>query len=142
MQNWTMSRKVIITFLVLSVVLSGCTHEKLSTLIDFGQEAKPKTWQVNGNSYTTTIKYEIPAGEEENVFTVVLEKGIIKDVIVGITTEDKTSIRYQTNFSNDIKPLVIGKKLSELESFDRVSGATYTTDAFNNALAALKEETS
>lgn len=135
-----MSRKMIITFFVLSVILTGCTHDKIDSLFDLSQEQKAKTWQVAGNTYSTTVSYDTPAGVENNIISLTMEGELITNVQIAITTEDKTSIRYQTSFSEDVKPLVIGKKITDLGPLDKVSGATYTTEAFNNAIAALKQE--
>ena len=137
-----MSRKtVIVSALVLSVILSGCSFNDLKSLVNTEQvkTAKP-SWKVNGNSYSTSVTYEIPEGEESNTFTLVLENNLIKSIKVDISTNGKASLKYQQGFADNISKVIVGKSLSTLTTIDRVSGASLTTNAFNKALSELKQQ--
>lgn len=127
--------------LVLSLSLSACQITDLTTLVNTERTntAKP-TWTQDGDTYTTTSTYDTAEGQESNVFTITIVDGTIKSLDVGITTQTKASIKYQTDFAKNISSLVVGKKLSELQGIDRVSGASLTTAAFNDAISRLQKE--
>lgn len=104
------------------------------------EQVRKADWKQEGNVYTTEVAYESPGGEEANTFTIVLDKGVIKDVGVGITTNIDESIRYQKIFAAELPKIIVGRRLADLEQIDRVAGASLTTTAFNEAVSALKNQ--
>lgn len=132
-------RKLLIPAVVL-VFASLIGGYQLYWLPKTQMEQTEKVWVKNGNSYRTTVTYESPGGQEVNQFLITLEGGVIKNVEVEVLTEIAASIRYQKQFAQEMPKLLIGKKLSEVGAIDKVSGASLTTNAFNDALLKLKQE--
>ena len=97
-------------------------------------------WVKEGDVYTTTLKYNSPGGEEANKVSLTIKKGIITAVDFGIKTEIKASLKYQGGFAKGLTGVIVGKKLSELTDVDKISGASLTTNAFNEAVRKLKEQ--
>lgn len=91
--------------------------------------------------YTVTVNYGIPQGYSENM-TVTLR--LLSNVITDATVQydagaNHESAWYQNRFQSAYKPLVIGKNIDSI-SLSRVGGASLTTNAFNAALQAIKEQ--
>ncbi len=130
------------TVIVLSVLLSGCQFaDQLKSSIDTTQnKTADDSWKKQGNVYTTQVNYESPGGQESNKFIITLEDDTIKDVQVEVYTEIDASIRYQKQFAQELTKVIVGKKLSQLTKVDKISGASLTTNAFNQALSLLKTQ--
>ena len=130
------------TILLLAVfTLSACQLSDLQSLLKTEQViTQEPSWAVDGNTYTTTIEYDVPEGMESNSFSLVIKDNVISSVEVGITTTNKASLKYQQDFAKNISSFVVGQKISELKNIDRVSGASVTTAAFNDALLKLQQQ--
>jgi hypothetical protein len=95
----------------------------------------------NGKVLTATTSYKNPSGMDEVGFKVVVDSnGTITDGEVQVLAENRNSKMFQENFSKGFPTAVRGKKISDLESIDRVGGASLTTKAFNESLGKLKSE--
>ncbi len=90
-------------------------------------------------TYTADGAYDSPAGPESIGVTLVLKKEEIVDAIVKVTATNKISLKRQQAFADAIKPLVVGKKLADL-NLDKVAGSSLTTDGFNAAVAKIKAQ--
>lgn len=132
-----------------SVVLSGClTQETQEGPAVETQPVQPGVQEeaileqpelVQEVVVETT--YETPAGEEPVVFTVVVDtQGVIVDAQTEVLAKAPISIVRQESFSEALPEQIMGKKLSELTSVDRVGGSSLTTGAFNAALADMKAQ--
>ena len=127
--------------LIAVFTLSACQASNLQSLLKTEQViTQEPSWAIDGNTYTTTVEYDVPEGTESNSFSLVIKDGIISSIEVGITTNSKASLKYQQDFAKNIDSLVVGQKISELKSIDRVSGASVTTTAFNDALLKLQQQ--
>lgn len=139
----SINRKLILpTIITLSVVLSGCQFaDQLKSLVSTSQ-VKPadRTWSKQGSVYSTTVNYESPGGQETNTFHLTINRGVITAATVDVVTQIDASIRYQNQFAKELPSVLVGKKLSDLTAIDKLSGASLTTDAFNQALTKLKAE--
>ena len=136
-----MNRFYPIILLIAVFTLSACQASNLQSLLKTEQViTQEPSWTVDGNTYTTTVEYDVPEGTESNSFSLVIKDGIISSIEVGITTNSKASLKYQQDFAKNIDSLVVGQKISELKSIDRVSGASVTTTAFNDALLKLQQQ--
>jgi len=136
-----MNRFYPIILLIAVFTLSACQISDLQSLLKTEQViTQEPSWTVDGNTYTTTVEYDVPEGTESNSFSLVIKDGIISSIEVGITTNSKASLKYQQDFAKNINSLVVGQKISELKSIDRVSGASITTTAFNDALLKLQQQ--
>lgn len=96
---------------------------------------------TKGKTITEKETYQSPAGPEEVGFTIVVDDG-------GVITEAKTeelakapiSKVRQSAFAKELSGAVVGKKLSELSSVDRIGGSSLTTGAFNKFLENAKKQ--
>lgn len=93
---------------------------------------KDGTYEVTGN-------YVSPGGPRDIDVTVTLKDGVITDsTFVGKAT-DPASKRFQGEFAEGYKAMVIGKPLEGLE-VAKVSGSSLTPKGFNDALDKIREE--
>jgi len=90
-------------------------------------------------SYTATSDYYVPHGSEEIQVNVTLKNGIITGSNVENSEYDGESAQYQEGFASEYKSFVIGKKISGLE-LSYISGASDTTQGFNDALSKIRTE--
>lgn len=96
---------------------------------------------ANTSSITATVAYGIPQGYSEDMtVTLSILNNTITDVSIqyGIGVNHE-SVWYQNRFQSAYRPLVIGKNIDSI-SLSRVGGASLTTNAFNAALHAIKEQ--
>lgn len=136
-----MNRFYPVILLIAVFTLSACQISDLQSLLKTEQViTQEPSWVVDDNTYTTTIEYDVPEGTESNSFSLVIKDGIISSIEVGITTTNKASLKYQQDFAKNIASIVVGQKISELKTIDRVSGASVTTTAFNDALLKLQQQ--
>ncbi len=94
----------------------------------------------SGNSYTATKKYASPEGTEQIDVTVYLEGDTINNLVVKNTSSNKTSSRYQSNFSESINNLVVGKSIKNNFDLHAVSGSSATSAAFLEALKDIQSQ--
>ena len=136
-----MNRFYPVILLIAVFTLSACQISDLQSLLKTEQViTQEPSWVVDDNTYTTTVEYDVPEGTESNSFSLVIKDGIISSIEVGITTTNKASLKYQQDFAKNIASIVVGQKISELKTIDRVSGASVTTTAFNDALLKLQQQ--
>lgn len=90
-------------------------------------------------TYTADGAYTVHAGPEKVTITLTLKDGIVTDSQFQATPNLPMSQRFMDMFANNYKPLVIGKKLSEIH-LDKVSGSSYTPIGFNSALEKIKSQ--
>ncbi len=129
------------TFLVITVAATNSVFQKLQSEVGTKQAKTAPKWQHVGDIYKTIWTYSTPSGKEDKIgFTLTLEGDIIKGIEVQVLTQSTTSIEYQSNFAKELPKVVIGKKLSEIASLDRVSGASGTTKNFKDAIAEIAKQ--
>ncbi len=116
---------------------------------DMKEDANPtdekKTEKMSPSAETKTIRtvatYTSPAGEDKIAFVLGLDaSGTIVSTLIESMTENEISKKLQGMFGEGFSGAIVGKKLSELSNIDRVGGASLTTGAFNQSLAALKSQ--
>ena len=91
--------------------------------------------------YSTTGNYVSPAGPETIDVTLTVEGEIVTAASVKTNATNPVSTKMQAAFIDGYSPLVVGKKLSEL-SLSKVSGASLTTNGFNEALVEIRTQAS
>ena len=104
----------------------------------------PSTSEASADTATATLtaegNYLTPARTPYKVTVqLTMTADVITDVNVLYNDKETYSDPNQERFDNAYKPLVVGKKISEL-SLSRVGGASLTTDAFNEAVAKIAAE--
>lgn len=90
-------------------------------------------------TYTVVGNYESPAGPEAINVTVTLAGDTVTEVEYVGTAEHMRSKREQANFGEGYRPMVVGKKIDDIQLV-AVSGASLTTNGFMDALAKVKAE--
>ena len=96
---------------------------------------------VDGQAINVETGYVSPGGPEKVGFNLVVDaKGVITSAEVKVEGVNPTTIMRQTKFGEEFPTVVIGKKLKDLASLDRVGGSSLTTGAFNKALPAVQEK--
>lgn len=90
---------------------------------------------------STTTSYQSPAGEEQVGFSLTVDQnGVITDAETEVLGKAPTSVMRQESFAEEFPSVLVGKKLSELESVDRIGGSSLTTEAFNEAIDDLRAQ--
>ncbi len=90
-------------------------------------------------TYTATGHYSSPGGAETIGVSLTLKDGVITDATVTPEATRPMSMRMQGMFTENYKPLVVGKSLDEV-SLTKVSGSSLTPKGFNDAVAQIKTE--
>jgi len=133
-------RVLIIVFLVLvGGSLASCQH--VTDLSDGGlTQNEGIVWSVAGNTHETDLMYETPGGVERQKLSLTVEDGVVTGINMTIETSVAASIEYQKGFLKEVEPLVVGVPLAQLGEFDGLSGASLTTNAFNEAVDILAQQ--
>ncbi len=85
--------------------------------------------------------YKSPAGMEDVGFVLNVDaSGVVKSAEAIVHATHRESVKYQNSFRDNFSTAVVGKKLSDLSSIDRVGKASLTTNAFNASLSKLKAQ--
>jgi uncharacterized protein with FMN-binding domain len=90
-------------------------------------------------TYVATSDYYVPHGSEEIQVNITLKNGVITGTSIENSEYDGESAQYQEGFASEYKTYVIGKKISGL-GLSYVSGASDTTQGFNDALSKIRTE--
>ena len=98
--------------------------------------AKATTKKISLNT-----SYKSPAGMEDVGFVLNMDaSGVVSSAEAIIHATNRESVKYQTSFRDNFNAAIVGKKLSDLSSVDRVGKASLTTGAFNASLSKLKAQ--
>lgn len=95
--------------------------------------------QYRNGAYQVTGNYVSPGGPREVKVTLVLTEGLITGAETKATATDATSKRFQGEFVDNFKPMVIGKNIDEVV-LTKVSGSSLTPKGFNDAVEKVKVE--
>lgn len=102
------------------------------------------TEEVDDNSfadgtYTVNDTYLSPGGTENIAVEVVLQDGVVNSVSVTQRANNDESADHQAQFQKSYKSKVVGKSIKDLK-LSRISGASLTTRAFNDALDQIRRQ--
>ena len=90
-------------------------------------------------TYVAMGAYQVHAGPEEVEITVTLKDGLITATSFKGTPKLPMSKRYMEMFDQNYKPMVVGKKISDIQ-LTKVSGSSLTPVGFNNAIEKIKQQ--
>lgn len=90
-------------------------------------------------SYSASGNYVSPGGPREIDLTVTLSGDTITDVVFVGKATDPTSKRFQGEFADGYKAMIVGKNIDEVV-LTKVSGSSLTPKGFNDALGKIKAE--
>jgi uncharacterized protein with FMN-binding domain len=115
------------------------TPSTTSTVATTGSNTSPQANTYKDGTYTATGSYMSPGGLDQIAVTTTLKNDVITDISVNPEPGDNTSARYQNIFAASYKPLVIGKKISDVQ-LSKVSGSSLTSGGFNAALLKIEAQ--
>lgn len=95
--------------------------------------------KYKNGTYSMTGNYVSPGGPREIGVKITLTDNGITEVEVIPTATDATSKRFQTEFVENFKPMVVGKNIDEVV-LAKVSGSSLTPKGFNDAIEKIKVE--
>jgi len=90
-------------------------------------------------TYNANSTYDSPGGNQSIAVSITLKDGIVTDTSVQGQANDGDARQYQADFVNAYKPLVVGKKITDIK-LSRVSGSSLTSQGFNNALQQIESQ--
>lgn len=90
-------------------------------------------------TYTATGSYSSPGGTEKIGVTVTLKDGVVTSSSLDTSKATGDAAEYQDQFASGYKKLVVGKNIDSI-SLSRVSGSSLTSNGFNDALDAIKQQ--
>ncbi|MDB5170138.1 MAG: hypothetical protein JWN82_534 [Candidatus Saccharibacteria bacterium] len=97
------------------------------------------TSSYKDGTYSAGSAYYVPHSQEEIKVTLTIKDGVITDSSIINSEGDRDSAAYQQEFEFGYKSQVVGKSISGL-SLSRISGASDTTQGFNDALAQIANQ--
>jgi hypothetical protein len=98
------------------------------------------TSTYSDGTYAAATSYAVPEGGQSSISTkLTLQNGVVTSVTVTGEAGDNESGMYIDSFENAIKDAVVGKAIGDL-SLSRIGGASLTTQAFNDALATIRND--
>ena len=89
--------------------------------------------------YEADGTYLTPGGEQRITIAVTLKDNVVTDSTFTTHSEGPASGRFQGEFGDNYKPMVVGKNINELQ-LTKVSGSSLTPQGFMNALEKIKAE--
>lgn len=101
----------------------------------------PTPSQMIGQEISSEANYQSPAGKESIGFKLVVDStGLITSAEAMVKATHEISKMRQESFAKDFPVSVVGKKIADLKSIDRVGGSSLTTKAFNSAIKDLQSQ--
>lgn len=97
------------------------------------------TASYKDGTYSATGSYFSPGGMESIGLTVTIKDGVITDTQLEKQATDQEAEQYQALFADNYKASVVGKAVDEV-SLSRIAGSSLTSNGFNDALDAIKED--
>ena len=128
---------IVIAFAILGV---GAIMVKKNQTPQTGSSAQVMsatiTHTYKDGKYSAEGDYRSPGGPEQVKVSITLKAGTITDADVVSEATLPKSKHFQGLFISGYKPLVIGKKINEVQ-LDKVAGSSLTPKGFNDALAKI-----
>jgi uncharacterized protein with FMN-binding domain len=96
-----------------------------------------RTSVYKDGTYSATGSYLTPGGTEKIDVSVTLKNDVVTSANVTPRPISSTARVFQANFAQGFKPLVVGKKISDIQ-LSQVSGSSLTSAGFNDALVQIE----
>lgn len=120
-------------------IISSPLSDQIQVPTMMGQRRPMMGVSFKDGTYTSVGNYFAPSGSETIGVTMMLKNNIVTEVRMTADSANDTAHRWQERFIAGSRPLVIGKKISELNISD-VSGSSLTPQGFNDALAKIQSQ--
>jgi uncharacterized protein with FMN-binding domain len=95
--------------------------------------------EFKDGEYDATGHYVSPGGPRDVDVTITLADGVITDAIFLGHATDPNSKRFQGEFRDNFKPLVVGKNIDDVQ-LTKVAGSSLSPKGFMDALEKIKTE--
>lgn len=115
------------------------TMDKKPAPTSQNNEQSPSAKNYQDGTYQATGKYISPGGEREIAISITLKDGVVTESTFEGFASDPASKRFQGEFAEGFKPLVVGKNIDEL-NLQKVSGSSLTPKGFMDALESIKTQ--
>ena len=89
--------------------------------------------------YTATGSYTTPGGRESVTVTLTLGNDVVTAVNVDGSAKQGDSLRYQSEFIENIASQVVGVAIDDLD-VSKVAGSSLTSSGFNDAISQIAAE--
>jgi uncharacterized protein with FMN-binding domain len=122
-----------------SSLQSTATSSGTSTVSNASSATSSTTTGYKDGTYSATSSYYVPHSTEDIQVSVTLKDGVITASSVTNSESDPDSAQFQESFTSAYKSYVVGKSISGL-SLNTISGASDTTQGFNDALSKIASE--
>lgn len=109
------------------------------TQMQQGTETTENMSPYANGTYNADGNYVSPGGPRDVGVVVVLDNGVITDATFEGRATDAPSIRFQKEFADNYKSMVVGKNIDEVE-LTKVSGSSLTPKGFIDALEQIKTQ--
>lgn len=97
------------------------------------------TSSYKDGTYSSTADFYTPEETDTIKVSLSVKDGVVSNVSAVTSTSSRESRQYDSAFLNAYKSYVVGKSLRGL-NLNRVSGASLTTEGFNNALDMIRQQ--
>lgn len=111
----------------------------VSTTADTSNSTSTASSAYKDGTYTSSDSYSSPGGIEGIDVSVTISNGVITAATIDQEANNHESEEYQDAFASSFKSKVVGKAIESL-SLSRISGASLTTDGFNDALDEIRSQ--
>jgi len=148
---------IVLTLVLISMLIAGCASQDSNTPTKTdasgtvsatgtdilannktGHEQTQATiaQAIADGTYAGNVSY-FRGGNDTVEFSLSVKNDVVTDVAVKTIMADEISANYISNFASALPDLVVGKKITELNLPYQVSGASATTEAFQNYVDGL-----
>lgn len=97
------------------------------------------TAEYQDGSFSADGNYVSPGGPRDIDISITLANGIITDATFEGKATDPASKRFQGEFAEGFKAMVVGKNIDEV-NLTKVAGSSLTPKGFNDALSKIKTQ--
>lgn len=106
------------------------SNEAQTTIVPENAKYKDGTYEATGN-------YVSPGGPREVDISVVIDGDVVMDATFTGSSTDAPSKRFQGEFRDNFKQMVVGKRIDDL-TITKVAGSSLTPIGFTDALEKIK----
>lgn len=131
-----------------STLTSNAFKAAVSNIKTEAEHAAVASTTYEDGRYYAQARFDVP-GQDREIFhnigvTLEIEEGLIVNVITTEVDEDGQPIANEhiDEFDLAVEEIIIGKTIDESMNLDTVSGSSYTTQGFNEAISLINQEAS
>ena len=119
--------------------VSASTTQQVASSTPSSSNSTTSTASYKDGSYSSTQYYNVEHEDTTVKYTVQISSGKISSVDVSLVSGDRKSAGFVDDFASSAQSNLAGKNLSSVSSLF-VSGSSYTSDAFTDAIKDIKNQ--